>query len=152
MRPYLAGVVLDAEATVRQAVVGEELGILAEAALKVLVLSTDSVQLVQEGLVRDCPRPQALLIQHGQDAVLVLSIIRGINENEKGSVEQMHCAKKNKCKTNMEVSIEMCVCTEMTCVVSKGEGRHTYILNEVTDNSVVEILDVGPLDALRQKT
>lgn len=64
---------LDAEAVVRQAVVGEEPGVLAEAALEVLVLSTDGVQLVQEGLVRDRPRPQALLVQHRQDAVLVLT-------------------------------------------------------------------------------
>lgn len=73
---YLAGVVLDAEAIVWQAVVVEELWILAEATLKVLVFSTDGVQFVQEGLVGDCPRPQALLVQHGQDAILVLDITR----------------------------------------------------------------------------
>lgn len=53
---------LDAEAIVWEAVISEELRILAEAALKVLVLSTDGVQFVQEGLIRDCPRPQALFI------------------------------------------------------------------------------------------
>jgi hypothetical protein len=37
---------LDAEAAVRQAVVCQELGVLAEATLKVLVLSTDGVELV----------------------------------------------------------------------------------------------------------
>lgn len=28
----------------------------------------------------------------------------------------------------------------------------TYVLDEVTDDGVVEVLDVGPLNALRQKT
>ena len=69
---YLAGVVLDAEAVVRQAVVSEELWTLAEATLKVQVFSADGVQFVQEGLIGDRPRPQALLVQHGQDAILVL--------------------------------------------------------------------------------
>ena len=74
---YLPGVVLDAEAAVRQAVVGQELGVLAEAALKGLVLSADGVQLVQEGVVRHRARTEALLIQHGQNAVLVLDRRRG---------------------------------------------------------------------------
>lgn len=64
---------LDAEAAVRQAVVGQELGVLAEAALEVRVLGADGVQLVQEGVVRHRARPQTLLVQHGQDAGLVLS-------------------------------------------------------------------------------
>ena len=55
-----------------QAVVRQELGVLAEAALKVLVVGAHGVQLVQEGDVRDGARAQALLVQHGQDAVLVL--------------------------------------------------------------------------------
>lgn len=37
-----------------------------------LVLGADGVQLVQEGLVCNRAGPQALLVQHGQDAVLVL--------------------------------------------------------------------------------
>ena len=69
---YLAGVVLDAEAAVGQAVVRQELGVLAEAALKVLVLGAHRVQLVQEGDVRDRAGAKALLVQHGQDAILVL--------------------------------------------------------------------------------
>lgn len=75
---YLAGVVLDAEAAVWQAVVCEELWILAEATLKVLVLSTHRVQFVQEGLVGDRPRPQTLFVQHGQDAILILDAGRTV--------------------------------------------------------------------------
>ena len=75
--PYLAGVVLDTEAAVGQTVVRQELGVLAEAAFKVLVLCAHRVQLVQEGDVRDGPGAQALLVQHGQDAVLVLLVGRG---------------------------------------------------------------------------
>lgn len=33
-------------------------------------------------------------------------------------------------------------------VWSLTTGRLTYILNEVADNSIVEIFNVGPLDAL----
>lgn len=75
---YLSSIVLDAEAAVWQAVVSEELWILAQATLKVLVLSTDGVQFVQEGLVGDRPWPQALLVQHGQDATLILDIGRKV--------------------------------------------------------------------------
>ena len=69
---HLASVVLDAEAVVWQAVVRQELGVLALTALKVLVLSTDGVEFVQEGFISHGARPQALLIQHGQDPILVL--------------------------------------------------------------------------------
>lgn len=41
-----------------------------------LVLGADGVQFVQEGVVGDRPRPQALLVQHGQNAILVLDIKR----------------------------------------------------------------------------
>ena len=43
---YLPSIMLNAEAAVWQAVVCQELGVLVEAALEVLVLSTDGVQLV----------------------------------------------------------------------------------------------------------
>lgn len=85
---YLARVVLDAEAVVRQAVIREELGILALATLKVLVPGADGVQLVQEGLVGDRPRPQALLVQHGQDAVLVLQTAKWAAFN----THKAHCS------------------------------------------------------------
>lgn len=69
---YLASVVLDAEAVVRQAVVSQELGVPAEAALKVLMFSTNGVQLIEKSLIGDGSWPQTLFIQHGQDATLVL--------------------------------------------------------------------------------
>lgn len=42
-----------------------------------LVLSTDGVEFVQEGLIGHGARPQALLVQHGQDPVLVLKENKG---------------------------------------------------------------------------
>lgn len=63
---------LDPEAAVRKGSVIEEPGALAHPALKMLVGSTDLVQLFQEGLIRDRARPKALFIQHGQDPVCVL--------------------------------------------------------------------------------
>lgn len=63
---------LDAEAVVRQAVVSQELGIPAKAALKVLMFSTNGVQLIEKSLIGDGSWPQTLFIQHGQDAILVL--------------------------------------------------------------------------------
>lgn len=41
----------------------------------------------------------------------------------------------------------MWIHAELVCVVF-GTGELTYILNEVADNSIVEIFNVGPLDAL----
>lgn len=63
---------LDPEAAVGQGCVVEEAGTLAHPALKVLVGSTDLVQLFQEGLICNSARPQALFIQHGQDSICVL--------------------------------------------------------------------------------
>lgn len=149
---HLAGVVLDTEAAVRQAVVGEELWILAEAALKVLVLGADGVQFVQEGLVGDRPRPQALLVQHGQDAILVLDIKRQVKNGRLPSSARF---------SKLKFIIIVCLCgfqnafevmLHHTKLVCGGEtGRVTHILNEVADNGVVEIFNVGPLDALWQK-
>lgn len=69
---YLASVMLDSEAAVRQGGVVEESGTLAHPALEVLVGGTDLVQLFQEGVICDSARPQALFIQHGQDSIRVL--------------------------------------------------------------------------------
>lgn len=70
--PHLASVVLNSETAVGQGCVVEKPGALAHPALKVLVGGADLVELLQEGLVGDRARPQALLIQHGQDPVCVL--------------------------------------------------------------------------------
>lgn len=77
LRTHFASIVLDAEAVVWQAVVRQELGVLALAAFEVLVLCTDGVEFVQEGLIGHGARPQALLVQHGQDPVLVLQEDKG---------------------------------------------------------------------------
>lgn len=69
---YLASIMLDSEAAVRQGRVIEEAGTLAHPALKVLVGGTDLVQLFQEGLVGDSAGAQAFFIQHGQDSIRVL--------------------------------------------------------------------------------
>lgn len=74
--PNLASIVLDAKAVMRQAVVCEELRVFAQAALKVLMFSTNSVQLVQERLICHGPGPQTLLIKHSQDPILVLRVIK----------------------------------------------------------------------------
>lgn len=63
---------LDTEAVVWQAVVCEEFGVFAQSALKMLMFSTHGVQLVQESLICHCAWPQTLLIQHGQNPILVL--------------------------------------------------------------------------------
>lgn len=63
---------LNSETAVRQGRVIEEPRALAHPALKVLVSCTDLVQFFQEGLIGNCARPQALLIQHGQDSICVL--------------------------------------------------------------------------------
>lgn len=80
----------------RQAVVRQELGVLAEAALKVLVLGAHSVELVQEGLISHRPRPQTLLVQHGQDAILILPAQQGRKQSsrskEKKKLSNFNCA------------------------------------------------------------
>ena len=63
----------DAEAAEAHAVVILVLGVLGDFALIVAVLGEELVQLRQEGGVTDHPRPQALLIQHGQDALPILA-------------------------------------------------------------------------------
>lgn len=70
--PYLARIMLNPEAAVRQGCVIEEAGAFAHSALKVLVGGADLVQLFQEGLISDRAWPQAFLIQHGQDSICVL--------------------------------------------------------------------------------
>lgn len=70
--PYLASIVLNSEAAVRQGRVVEKPGALAHPAFEVLVGGAHLVELLQEGLVGDRARSQALLIQHGQDSVCVL--------------------------------------------------------------------------------
>ena len=63
---------LNSETAMRQGRVIEKPRALAHPALEVLVGGTHLVELLQEGLVGDRARPQALLIQHGQDSVCVL--------------------------------------------------------------------------------
>lgn len=70
--PYLASIVLNPEAAVGQGRVIEKPRTFAHPALKVLVGGADLVELLQEGLIGDSARSQALLIQHGQDPVCVL--------------------------------------------------------------------------------
>lgn len=157
---YLPSIVLDAEAIVWQAVVSEELGILAEATLKVLVFSTDGVQFVQESLVGDCPWPQALLVQHGQNAILMLGIARSVDIRnciiyQSWSVTEIYIPYYSLL---IPPSLSAVSRTAGDCgfmlnlfMWSLRTGRLTYILNEVADNSIVEIFNVGPLDALYQK-
>lgn len=52
-----------------------------------LVLGTHGVQFVQERLIRDRAGSQALLIQHGHDAVLVL-VTRGRLNRKQSIVKQ----------------------------------------------------------------
>lgn len=69
---------LDAEAVVGQAVVIEELGALAHAALEVLVVRADLIELLQEGGICDRPGAQTLLVQHGHDPIGVLGRDGGV--------------------------------------------------------------------------
>lgn len=101
-----------------------------------LVLGADGVQFVQEGLVGDRPRPQALLVQHGQDAILMLEKLYSL-------LLCVFVASKMLLKSAAKVTLHH------TKPVRGGEtGRVTHILNEVADNGVVEIFNVGPFDAL----
>lgn len=78
--PYhLARIVADAEAAEAHGVVVLALGILGDFALIVTVLREELVQLCQESGVTDHPRPQTLLIQHGQDPSLTLGQGNKIN-------------------------------------------------------------------------
>lgn len=56
-----------------------------------LVLGAHRVEFVQEGLVGHRPRPQTLLVQHGQNAVLVLVV-----QQRRGGGEAMESVKKKK--------------------------------------------------------
>lgn len=169
--PHLASIVLDTKTAMRQAVVCEELWVFTQAALKVLMFSTNSVQLVQEGLICHGPGPQTLLIKHGQDPILVLMVIKQIIDQLKFKIacsvnDVIH--QKALSEWRIVCSYELTHHHILNMIYNFGVktwSQHhkkwtkkvflfkinyslTYIFNEVTDDGIIEILNVGPFNAL----